>query len=173
MAQFKAEIINNLIKQNNIKTVIELGCGDGNQLKLFKIPVYIGYDISKTIIKKNKELFKKDKTKTFKILINKIYEKADCVLSLDVIYHLVEDNIFENYMSLLFSASNKYVVIYSSNKDECQARHVKHRNFTKWIEKNLPNWKLKSVIKNKYPFDIKNQDETSFSDFYIYEKEDK
>ena len=66
-----------------------------------------------------------------------------------------------------------YVVIYSSNKDECQARHVKHRNFTKWIEKNLPNWKLKSVIKNKYPFDIKNQDETSFSDFYIYEKEDK
>lgn len=173
LAQFKAEVINNFVNQNNIRSVIELGCGDGNQLKLFKIAQYTGYDVSKTIIKKNKKLFSSDKTKTFKVLMNKISENADCTLSLDVIYHLVEDNIFENYMKLLFSASNKYVVIYSSNKDEYQTIHVKHRNFTKWIEKNLVDWKLKLIIKNKYPFDVQDPDNTSFADFYFYEKDSK
>jgi hypothetical protein len=30
-AEFKAEVLNDLVQQNAIRSVIELGCGDGNQ----------------------------------------------------------------------------------------------------------------------------------------------
>lgn len=51
-----------------------------------------------------------------------------------------------------------------------KANHVKHRKFADWVEKNLTNWKLINVIINKYPFNG-NIKESSFSDFYFYEKE--
>ncbi|MGB3152863.1 MAG: hypothetical protein WBB27_19565, partial [Maribacter sp.] len=42
LAEFKGEIINDFVSKNNIKTVIELGFGDGNQLEYFQFPSYIG-----------------------------------------------------------------------------------------------------------------------------------
>lgn len=41
LAKFKAEIINEFVKKNKINLVTEFGCGDGNQLFLFKIPNYL------------------------------------------------------------------------------------------------------------------------------------
>lgn len=49
---------------------------------------------------------------------------ADLSLSLDVIYHLVEDEVFETYINTLFKSARRYVIIYSSNSDdneECNA----------------------------------------------------
>ena len=98
-------------------------------------------------------------------------KKVDLSISLDVIYHLFEDNVFNLYMQNLFNSSNKYVCIYSSNIDMKWAPHVRHRKFTDWIDKYLSNtWKIKEYIPNKYPFDPKKIDSTSFADFYIYEK---
>ena len=50
LAEFKAEVINGFIEQHEIKNVIEWGCGDGNQLGLFRCEEYIGYDVSETAI---------------------------------------------------------------------------------------------------------------------------
>ena len=101
-------------------------------------------------------------------------QKADLSISLDVIFHLVEDDVFDLYMQNLFNSSNKYVCIYSSNidmNDINSAPHVRNRKFTDWIDKYLSNkWKIKEYIPNKYPFDPKKSDTTSFADFYIYEK---
>ena len=172
LAEFKAEVINSFIKNNKINSVIEFGCGDGNQLSLFEIPNYIGLDVSETAIKMCIERFKNDKTKSFFLydpncfVDNHSLFKADLTLSLDVIYHLVEDHIYETYMKHLFSASKKYVIIYSSDTDEnplIQSPHCKNRKFTKWVETNLPEWKLIQKIKNKYPNE-------SMCDFFIYKR---
>ena len=50
LADFKAKVINNFIINKNIKTVIEWGSGDCNQLALANYKNYIGYDVSKTAI---------------------------------------------------------------------------------------------------------------------------
>ena len=73
-------------------------------------------------------------------------------------------------MNKLFYASNKYVIIYASNKNEEHYIHVKHRKFTDWIEKNKKEWKLIKHIPNKYPYDINKIGESSFADFYIFAK---
>ena len=44
IAEYKANVINKFIKDNDVFTVIEFGCGDGNQLALFECQNYIGYE---------------------------------------------------------------------------------------------------------------------------------
>jgi cyclopropane fatty-acyl-phospholipid synthase-like methyltransferase len=114
-ARFKADVINDFVARHPVHTVIEFGCGDGNQLSLAEYPTYIGYDISTTAIEKCISKFLADHTKSFRLLSEYVFEKADLVLSLDVIYHLVEDEVFETYMQTIFGASYQYVIIYSSN----------------------------------------------------------
>lgn len=168
-AEFKAENINSFVKKNDIKLVIEFGCGDGNQLSFFDFPNYIGLDVSKTAIKLCVERFKNDKRKSFFLYGPECFEdnhsvfKAELALSLNVIYHLIEDHIFEFYMKHLFSSSDKFVIIYSDDIDTKQAYHEKHRQFSKWVETNLPEWKLINKIKNRYPNE-------SCADFFIYRR---
>ena len=174
LAKFKANFLNNFVKENHIKSVIEWGCGDGHQLSLASYPQYIGYDVSKQSIKICKKIFKADKSKQFLSCGgNKIEEKkADLSLSLDVLYHLTEDDVFDTYMHRLFNSANKYVIIYSCNDDKqiVNAPHEKHRIFTEWVKKKELKWNLERIIKNIYPYNISNPDNTSWSDFYIYHK---
>jgi SAM-dependent methyltransferase len=171
-AQFKAEIINEFVAKNAVKSVIEFGCGDGNQLLLANYPQYLGIDVSPTVIKSCQEKFRGDPGKTFKLAQDYQGEMADLSLSLDVIFHLVEDRVFEEYMGRLFKAASRYVIVYSSDSDDnagYEGTHVKHRRFTEWVQHNAPGWKLIGHIPNKYPYtgDYKTG---SFADFYLYQK---
>ena len=174
LAEFKAEVINGIIEQYSIQDVIEFGCGDGNQLSLMtKTKSYLGLDVSPLCIKSCSERFH---WATFRLM--KYYEsqKGDLSLSLDVIYHLLEDEVFETYMRQLFDSSNKMVLIYSSDHSDNSgmAEWVKHREFTKWVDENRPGWILIRRIKNKYPYkkgmNSKQARHTSVSDFYLYAK---
>ena len=172
LAEYKARIINNFIENNNINTVIEFGSGDGNQIKYMNYKSYIGFDVSQYIIKKCKKIYKNDDTKIFKLYNDYNNEVAELTLSLDVIFHLVEDKIYVDYMQKLFNASSKYVVIYSSNANSQVSHNVKHfknRKFTEWIENNQLNFKLIKFIKNEYPYE-KFKNKGSVSDFFIYKK---
>lgn len=170
-AEFKAEVLNTFVKDNRIETVIEYGCGDGNQLKLSLYPSYLGFDVSADAISRCKNLFSSDGTKTFKLINAYADESADLTLSLDVIYHLTEDSVFHAYMERLFDSSRRYVIVYSSNTNEqerLQAKHVRHREFSQWVDANKPQWKLVRHIPTKYSqaSALKSWD----ADFYVYEK---
>lgn len=169
---FKANIINDFVMQQGIKSVIEYGCGDGNQIKEARYSFYIGFDVSNKALELCKEKCFGDNTKTFKLMKDYNGETSQLTLSLDVIYHLVEDNIYEDYMRRLFVSAENFVIIYSSNNidnTEWQTPHIKHRKFTEWVQQNEPHWKLISNIPNKYsPNGIEN--DNSSAEFFIYEK---
>jgi hypothetical protein len=176
LAQFKADIINSFLKKNNVDRAIEFGCGDGNQVSLVQYPPFVGLDVSQTAIEICIKKYSNEPSKSFFIYDPSCFLdschlfSADLTLSLDVIYHLVEDEIFDKYMRVLFSSSRKHVIIYSSNIDMEQVKHVKQRKFTTWIETNMPEWKLVNIIRNNYPYDPSDPDNTSISDFYFYQK---
>ena len=171
LAAFKAEIINGFITEHQVSSIIEWGCGDGNQLGLFLPVQYIGYDVSKTAVEicqkkyhgSNKSFIWYDGTR-------QKAEKKELGLSLDVIYHLIEDDVFENYMYNLFTNSSKYVCIYSSNDNFDVGLYQKNRKFTDYVQAKFPQWKLIDYIENRYPFDFQDPDHTSSSDFYFYER---
>lgn len=172
LAAYKAEVLNEFVVKNDVQSVIEFGCGDGTQLALAKYPSYVGVDVAQGSIALCEKRFAGDTSKSF-YLTTKI--PADLgqfylALSLDVVYHLVEDEVFEAYMRSLFAHAGRFVIIYSSNKVEPSGvPHVRHRFFTKWIEENAPQWRQIGVIPNRYPEDPNQPDDTSFADFYIFE----
>ena len=122
LAEFKAETINNFIEEHDINSVIEFGCGDGNQLKYMNYKKYLGFDVAKAAIDRCRLIFKdlKDnKTKSFmiydpKYFINNDFIKADLVVCLDVLYHIIPDEEFIKTLQDIFSCSQKYVILYTS-----------------------------------------------------------
>lgn len=170
-AEFKAEVINKFVKDNAVDSVIEFGSGDGNQLKYFQFKNYTGFDVSPTAVALCTETFKNDPSKKFKLVGEYANHSADLTMSLDVIYHLIEDSVYREYMQRLFDSSKLFVIIYASNKDEVPVTgvHVKHRKFTNWVDQHAKEFKLISHIPNKYPWNG-NEHETSFADFYIYQR---
>lgn len=173
LAVFKAKVINDFVKKHKIQSVIEWGCGDGNQLFLAQYPQYTGLDVSPCVIESVKRRFANDKSKVF-YEVGGFLENpssAELGLSLDVIYHLVDDEKFESYMRNLFAYAQKFVIIYSSNKELHHTQHVRHRQFSSWVQKYAVEWKFKTMIPNAYPYDENKLNESSFCDFYVYEKQ--
>jgi SAM-dependent methyltransferase len=175
LAIFKARILNEFIAAESVQSVIEFGCGDGHQLSLARYHRYLGLDVSPAAIAKCRIMFAGDSSKEFRTMQNYDGDEADAALSLDVIYHLVEDTVFERYMTTIFDCAQRWVVIYSSNfdgLDENLAEHVRHRKFTNWITTNRPEWYCAKVIKNDFPFsgDFKS---SSHADFYFFAKREK
>lgn len=170
-AEFKAEVLNAFVAERGVQSVIEFGCGDGNQLRLARYPHYSGYDISERAVASCIEAFEGDRTKRFRPMRAYDGEQAELALSLDVVYHLVEDGVFAEYMRTLFGAATRFVIVYSSNATSIpnSAPHVRHRVFTEWVEANAPEWRLAKRVPNRYPF---RGDHTtgSFADFYIFER---
>jgi cyclopropane fatty-acyl-phospholipid synthase-like methyltransferase len=171
LAEFKATILNDFVQTNDIRTVIEFGCGDGAQLELARYPRYVGVDVATVSVERCSERFAHDTTKRFYLAsaLPSDLGKFDLVLSLDVIYHLVEDAVFDSYMRSLFSASQRHVVIYASNYEALtDAPHVRHRKFTDWIAKNARDWQPAGFVPNRFPFDPRRPDNTSFADFHFF-----
>src|SRR5688500_12615718 len=111
LADFKAEVLNSFVARRGVDGVLEFGCGDGNQLSLARYPQYVGFDVSTKAIQICKDRFRDDLTKSFFLyhpdcfVDNHRLFVTDLSLSLDVIFHLVEDRIYEMYMTHLFASA--------------------------------------------------------------------
>lgn len=179
LADFKARVINDFIDKHAILTAVELGCGDGNQLGLIKYPQYLGLDVSRKVVEICLKSYQNDISKDFLYYDPALFRnntsimQCDLALSLDVIYHLTEDDVFEAYMNTLFNFTSKFVIIYASNNPEYNQKfntpkHIRHRCFTDWVEKNCPDFILQEKIDNPYPLEKGNDPSKSFADFYIF-----
>jgi SAM-dependent methyltransferase len=143
-AVHKAAFLNTFVAEHHVPSVIEFGCGDGHQLSLAEYPRYVGLDVSPAAVQACQARFANDSTKQFKVVADYNGERADLALSLDVIYHLVEDPVFEEYMRLLFGAAERYVIVFSSNTNRrtpIDRAHVRHRRFTEWTAQQ-DSWRL-------------------------------
>lgn len=176
-AEFKSEILNKFVRENCISSVTEYGCGDGNQLTYAEYPQYIGLDISEQAVALSSELFSEDSSKNFFVYDPNDFEtnqknfSGDLVLSLDVIYHLVEDEVYRKYLTNVFNSAKKYVAIYSSDEEIpriLHSRHVRHRKFTRHVEEWFPAWELKDILKNNQ---LKNKSKGNGPsvDFFIFQ----
>lgn len=174
LANFKAEIINKIIKDYRIKSLVDYGVGDGNQYSLLDIDniEYYGIDVSPTVVDKCKKKFS-DQASKFMSVKNFISLNITCDLSMscDVIYHLIEDSVYQDYLDSLFNFSNRYILIYARNETKRHAEHVYFREFNNYFTKKYNCYLIKK-FSNKYPQNIlgMNNATTSPSDFFLYMK---
>jgi SAM-dependent methyltransferase len=162
LANYKSDVINEFIIYNKINSLLEFGCGDGNNLSLIKCKEIHGVDVSETALKLCKEkvkgtFYQYDEFKPITV---------DLTLSMDVIYHLIEDEVYNDYMDKLTSNDSKHLIIYANNEDKYFAPHMMSREFTKHPLLN-DRYAFKNVVANNYPFDgVKG----SVSQWYYFTK---
>lgn len=164
IAVHKAAFVNGFVAERGVRSVIEFGCGDGNQLTLARYPRYLGIDVSREAVRTCRERFEGDPTKEFKLVDEYAGEGADLGLSLDVIFHLVEDAVFEAYMERLFEAAERYVIVFSTNTNRrtpIDRAHVRHRRFTDWVVKRN-EWAL---VRGSRAFSPRRR-----ASFFVYER---
>lgn len=173
LAAFKANVLTEFIAQHAITSCIEFGCGDGNQLSMIPWPRYIGLDVSGTAVARCIKRYSDDPTKSFFLYQpacfvdhNSLF-RADVALSLDVVYHLTDDRQYDFYMTHLCEAANRFVVVYSTDRDRTDARHVRHREVTKWMASNATGFRLANRLAN--PFPGTGQQESD-AEFLFYER---
>lgn len=152
-AEYKAAVLNKFVADNAIASVIEFGCGDGNQLTLATYPSYLGLDISATAVERCRQLFQGDASKRFEVVTRYAGQKAELALSLDVIYHLVEDETLYQYLDTLFSSGTRFVAIYSSDVDDTERKlpHVKMRQVSTIIAKRFPGFVRRADLEASFP----------------------
>ena len=150
-AAFKADVLNRFVATQHVRSVIEFGCGDGNQLSLGRYPQYLGLDVSSHAVDLCRQRFSSDATKEFHVIADYAGETADLALSLDVIYHLVEDATFDAHMRTLFSAADRFVIVFSTNvadQTPLGRAHVRHRKFTDWVDDHAGEWVTFKTVEN-------------------------
>jgi SAM-dependent methyltransferase len=167
MAEHKATFINNFVADNAVANVLDFGCGDGHLVSLLKVPAYIGADVSAAALAHCATRFPQYRFMPMQSLDAALH--ADLVLSIDVIFHLVEDAVFGQYLHALFGHARRFVVIHSSNFDSAwPAPHVRHRRFTEYVADARPEWRLIAHLPTRFPYDPERPEDTSFADFYVY-----
>ena len=172
LADYKSTFINSFIQSNRIGSVLDFGCGDGNLLSLLQLPAYTGVDVSPTSIAACTARFGARANHRFRLFDElQPNDRAELTLSIDVIYHLIEDSVFCNYMTALFTRAEQFVLIYASNTDLSWPQgHVRHRRFSDHVARELPDWRLVAHLPNPYAYVPDQPDSTSFADFFIYTK---
>lgn len=182
--RYKAQYLTNFTHEHDITSVIDWGCGDGQVLELIRFPKYIHYlgvDVSETIVQRMRDKF----VSPYRFVTRAEYLKSveqyreqlqadtpheipkqplvyELALSMDVLFHLPDDDDYREYLNYLFGSASRFVIIYSTNYDGGRtARHVYRREFTRDIAKMLGNWELRVV---ETPL------REGLASFFVYEK---
>lgn len=156
-ARYKADVINRLISENGIESMIEFGCGDGHQLGMFRVAQYLGIDVSETIVSHCRAVYASDATKKFLTLDEYRGEGADLAVSLDVIFHLIEDAVYNAYLERLFAAARRFVVIYSTSADmkSTGTPHVRHRDVAGDVQARFPGFTRLLDVESRMPAPVR------------------
>lgn len=168
LAVFKADFLNRFVVEKNVQQVLELGCGDGQQLALAQYPAYTGLDISASAIAICRQRFANDPTKRFQLYRADEFQpadhQADMAISLEVIFHLTEQDAYEQHLRHLFASARRWVLAFSANEEgRTPYPHFRLRRFTPDVDRWAPDWQLLEIVPNPYP-------EESVSQFFVFGK---
>jgi SAM-dependent methyltransferase len=169
-AEWKAQVVNGWVSELGVTSVVDFGCGDGQQLALADYPRYLGVDPSVTAVRLCIDRFSGDPTKSFLHLAPGGFAdpagwlRGDLALSMEVLFHLIEQEVYDDYLRLLFASAERYVVICSNDLTGAQREVTeRYRSFTAWVATHEPGWQLTEKVDPPEGVDL-------MSSMYRYER---
>jgi SAM-dependent methyltransferase len=167
-ALYKADLINRVVRERGIRSIIDLGCGDGNQLAYLDVDQYLGLDVSKLAIQRCIARHGSNPKRSFIWYDQNLFHdplrivSADCAMSLEVVFHLIEDDVFAIYIQNLFNCGRRFVIIYGSDEEQERAGHVsvRFRKYSDYIAAKSPGFRMVLHVPQN----------ERFGDFYLYER---
>lgn len=162
LLSFKIDFINDFIKENEIKTVLDFGHGDLNVAKEINVESYTGIDIFDL------------EDEAGLNLVNCRFDEyegdgVDLVMCLDVIYHILEEE--QDYMreslDKMMEKSNRFFMMYAHDSEDpkFETEYSVHLYNSKWLQHMNSQDDFKLIYKQERPFN-----EYSSAQFFIYER---
>lgn len=158
---FKTNFLNNFIKEKNIKSVLDFGCGDLYVANLLEVDNYTGIDIFDF----NRESHLNLVTCEFDKYVG---AKVDAVFCLDVLYHILKDE--QDYMirSLdnMMEHANRFLVVYAQDSriEKLDFEYKGHLYNSKWIQHIQKQDNFELIFEQEEP------KVGSSAKFFVYEK---
>lgn len=159
---YKAAYVSDFIRENAVTSVIDWGCGDGQVLALMDMhgADYLGVDVSFTIVERMRKAFPDHE------FVTSIPAGTDMPnelsISMDVLFHLPNDDDYFGYLDNLFGSAERFVIVYATNHPTGRtSRHVFRREFTPDVAERFPDWELKTI---ETPL------REGLASFFVYEK---
>jgi len=140
-AEYKASVVNDCVHRFGVRTVLEFGCGDGNQLGYMDYASYVGLDVSKAAVKKCSKKFADDSSKCFRLYDPRQpldMGQYDMTVSLEVLMHITDEDDFVATLDHIFAHSRNLVVIQTSLYPIVAYKpgsHERHRELLPYLEK--------------------------------------
>lgn len=157
LAEFKSEYLNAKISEIGARSIIEFGCGDGEQLEMLKIERYTGLDVAASAVDRCSKKFAHDTTKSFFLYDSSAFCDrtgiflSDISMSIDVTYHIVDEAVLRRYYEHLFRSGQKAVILYTTDFDRNEASHIRHRRPGPFLQRFSADFTLAETVPNKYP----------------------
>jgi trans-aconitate methyltransferase len=155
LAEWKVDLVNTLVCENGARSLLDLGCGDGRVSEGFEVETYLGLDPSPVAVAEARKRVG-DRTgwsvqEYEPAAIMGQTPPADVSVSLDVVFHLIDDRLYFAYLTHLFHCTRMAVGIYSTNWDGPAHAHMRHRNVEQDVADWFPGWYLDESVAPPWP----------------------
>jgi SAM-dependent methyltransferase len=114
----KSKLIQSVIAENDIETVLDIGCGDIAPLREIELGHYLGVDISDVIVEKNRRLKPQWQFVCADLTGDHCPPSADLVLCLDVLIHQKKKQSYLAILSKTLSCTKKVALISGYSKGD-------------------------------------------------------
>lgn len=166
LAAFKASFINDFVKEKNISSIIDFGCGDLYNASLFNVKEYLGIDIVDHQIPE-KVLAQSFKTLTTRFDQVELDKGSDLVICLDVLYHILKDELeyLKSTLEKIVELSSDYIVIYAQDSRDTK--------FSNLYSGHLYNSPWRQILEEKNVKLIYEQEKCkpgTTAKFFVYQK---
>lgn len=133
-------LLEQFIKDNDIKSIVDLGCGDWEWMREFDLGDirYTGIDVSSIVIENNNKLYSTNNIKFINGDANNITEEVDLIVIKDVLQHLPLD-IIKDTLNIV--------------KTKCKYSLITN-DYSKKCNKNIPIGSWTAIDLTRPPFDI-------------------
>lgn len=143
--QFKSDTMNRIVREHGIKSVVDIGCGDGEQIKDFAVESYHGFDVAPTAIDWCRQRYVNRPGFRFDMAGSVPVEESDLVMSLDVLFHLVDENEYHQYIRSLFGHSEYVLVSTRVIGNGLIGTHVIHRDDVAEINRLVKDYTIVDI----------------------------
>lgn len=131
-AQAKADRINTLVDDYGLRSVVDLGCGDGQVASLLDVPEYLGVEVSYQALQRCIGTVGPRPGWSWMlwdpVAPPPMTFAADLTLSCDVIFHLIDPDVYAAHLAALFTAP--HVLVHATDYDSEPNDHMRHHRFT-------------------------------------------
>lgn len=177
LKKYKLDTVQKIVEEYKIGSIVDVGCGDGAQLRDLVVGQYRGIDPSEAAIDQAIAASpRKAPDWIYHVMDEEALAKgriADMSVSLDVLFHL-PDSMYEPHLEILFGLAKKYVLIYSPNRSGKGLRLASHMFFREFVPDVKRMFGAEPILHIPPPFvpvPGSSGNNTSYSDFYLFEVE--